>query len=72
LYSKQEGVFMSKKTVGIVALIIGIVIFVAALGADAIGVGGGSAIGWKQILGAVVGVAIGVVGMVLSRSPRPA
>jgi len=59
---------MSKRTMGIVALIIGIVIVVVALGADVIGVGARSAIGWKQILAAVLGVAIAIVGIVFSRT----
>jgi hypothetical protein len=58
---------MSKKTMGLVAVVIGTLIVVAALGADAIGVGGGSAIGWKQVLAAMMGVVIGAAGVVLSR-----
>jgi hypothetical protein len=44
-----------------------VLLFLVSLSADAIGVGEGTGIGWKQIVGAVVGVVIAAVGMVLLR-----
>lgn len=55
--------FVIKRLVMKGALIVaGIVITVVSLGADAIGVGEGTAIGYKQSIGAVAGVVIAIVG----------
>jgi hypothetical protein len=48
-------------SVGLVAL--GLVILVIFIGADALGIGEGTAIGWKQITGAVVGILIAGAGL---------
>ena len=48
-------------------LVVGVVVFLVSLLADAFGIGEGTGIGWKQIVGAVVGVVIAAVGMVLLR-----
>ena len=53
---------MSKKTIGIVLIILGVVLTIVSLAADVIGIGNGTGIGWKQILGAVVGVLVAVGG----------
>ncbi len=53
---------MSKKTIGIVGLILGIIILVVSLGADVFGLGNAMGFGWKQILGAVLGVILALVG----------
>jgi len=51
----------------VIFLVAGVLLFLVSLTADAIGVGEGTGIGWKQILGAVVGVVIAAVGMVQLR-----
>jgi hypothetical protein len=51
----------------VIFLVAGVLLFLVSLSADAIGVGEGTGIGWKQIVGAVVGVVIAAVGMVLLR-----
>lgn len=51
----------------VVFLVAGVLLFLVSLTADAIGVGEGTGIGWKQILGAVVGVVVAAVGMVQLR-----
>jgi len=51
----------------VVLLIGGVVLFLVSLGADVIGIGEGTGVGWKQITGAAVGVIIAVIGMVRLR-----
>ena len=53
---------MSNKTIGIVLIILGVGMMIVSLAADVIGIGNGTGIGWKQILGAVVGVLVAVGG----------
>lgn len=54
-----------KKTIGIVLFGVGAVILILSLAADPIGIGGSPGFGWKQILGALVGAVLTVVGLVL-------
>ena len=54
---------MAKKTIGYGLIAIGVIIAVVSLAADVIGIGNQNGIGWQQILGAVVGVVIIVVGI---------
>ena len=49
---------------GVVLLVVGVLVFLLCLAADAVGIGEGTGIGWKQITGAVIGVAIAAAGMV--------
>ncbi|MBN2085842.1 MAG: hypothetical protein JW748_11525 [Anaerolineales bacterium] len=57
---------MSKRTLGIVLIAAGILLILVSLLADTIGVGANTTvIGWKQILGAVIGAAVGAGGIVL-------
>ena len=53
---------MSKRTIGVLVIVLGVVVLVVSLSADALGIGNGAGIGWKQILGAVVGVLVAVGG----------
>ncbi len=46
---------------------VGIVIFLVSLFADHLGIGGYPGIGYKQVIGMVVGVVIGMIGFILSR-----
>ena len=56
----------NKKTIGIALLVVGVIVLIVSLAADAIGLGGAvGAFGYKQIIGAVVGVIVAVVGFVL-------
>lgn len=59
---KQPEENMSKRTIGIVLIVVGVVAVIVSLGADAMGIGNGQGMGWKQALGAVVGVIIVAVG----------
>jgi hypothetical protein len=55
-----------KKTVGTVLLVVGIVVLLLSLIADPIGIGGHTGFGRDQILGAIVGAIVTVVGLVLT------
>ena len=63
--SKGEIIMGNKKTIGIALLVVGVVLIIGSLAADAIGIGGAAGFGYKQIIGAVVGVIAAVVGFVL-------
>lgn len=56
---------MDKKTLSTVVLIIGIVILVASLFADSIGIGNNPGFGPNQTIGSVVGAAVTAVGFFL-------
>jgi len=59
---------MSNRNLGIAILVIGILIILISLLADVIGIGATSAVfGWKQILGAGIGVLVILAGIVVSR-----
>ena len=55
----------NKKTIGIALLAAGALVLIGSLAADAIGIGGAAGFGYKQIIGAVVGVIAAAVGFVL-------
>jgi len=57
---------MGGKTAGIVLLVVGIVILVLSLAADSIGIGGSAGFGPYQIVGAVVGAIVTIVGLILT------
>jgi len=47
----------------VIFLVVGVLLFVVSLAADAVGIGEGTGIGWKQITGAVIGAVIAAIGM---------
>ena len=55
----------NKKSIGIALLVVGVVLLIGSLAADAVGIGGAIGFGYKQIIGAVAGVIVAVVGFVL-------
>ena len=57
---------INKKTVGIVLLVVGIIVFALSLLADPIGIGGSSGFGSQQILGTIGGAIVVVVGLILT------
>ena len=63
---------MSRNTQGYWAIGVGIVILIISLGADAMGFGNNLGLGWKQALGAVVGVIVAAVGAWLWQGFPPA
>jgi hypothetical protein len=59
---------MSNRYLGITMILVGLLIMLVSLLADVIGVGARPDIfGWKQLLGACVGVVVSVAGIVISR-----
>ena len=54
----------NKKTLGIVLIVAGVVVLLVSLAADVVGIGGAPGFGYKQIIGAIAGVIIAVVGLV--------
>ena len=56
---------MSKRTIGIILLVVGILIILGSLGAGYIGLSASTIIGTKKILGAVVGLIVDIVGIYL-------
>ena len=53
------------RTLGVILLVIGVMLLVLAIGADAIGLGQTRAFGFKQVAGAVVGVLLATIGSLL-------
>ncbi len=54
---------MDTKTPSITMLAIGIMILVASLFADSLGIGGGSGFGLDQAVGSIVGAVVAAVGL---------
>jgi hypothetical protein len=61
---------MSDKTVGVVLLVAGVLLFLVSAAADSLGIGGYPGIGMKQLAGIVVGVVIAALGMLKLRSRK--
>lgn len=59
---------MDRKRIGSILLALGVVMLVLSALADPIGVGEGSGIGWKQVVGMVAGAIAIVIGAVWWRS----
>jgi hypothetical protein len=53
-----------------VLLVVGILIFLVSLLADAFGIGEGTGIGWKQITGSLVGLAVAAIGIVQMKKKK--
>lgn len=65
LSSKECLTMKRKKTIGVVLFGAGAVILILSLVADPIGIGGSLGFGWKQMLGALIGAGLTVLGLVL-------
>ena len=52
----------NKKTMGIALIVIGAIMLIVSLAADAIGLGGAPGFGWKQIIGVIAGVVVAAIG----------
>ena len=61
---------MSRRTQGLVMLVFGVLLFLVALAADPLGIGSAPGLGWKQIVGAVVGVVLAAAGMSMQRAAK--
>jgi hypothetical protein len=58
---------MGKKGLSLILIVVGIIILLVSLLADMIGIGGYPGIGYKQIIGAIVGAVISIIGFILYR-----
>jgi hypothetical protein len=58
---------MGKKGLSLILIVVGIIILLSSLLADMIGIGGYPGIGYKQIIGAIVGAVISIIGLILYR-----
>ena len=56
-----------QKAVSMALLVVGAILLIGSLAADPIGVGGSPGFGYRQIIGAIVGV-IGIIAGLISRS----
>ena len=55
---------MNNKTIGIIVIIVGVLLAAVSLLADVLGLGGDpNAVGWKQFLGAGVGILVVIIGV---------
>ena len=61
---------MAASTRSIVLIVIGVVLLAVSLLADAFGIGAHPGLGWKQLVGAAVGVVVAVIGIV-GRGKQP-
>jgi hypothetical protein len=52
---------------GLVWMVCGVIIIILSLGADLFGIGSSTGIGWKQLVGAAVGLVVLIVGFLLRR-----
>jgi uncharacterized membrane protein len=60
---------MSRRSLGVVVTVVGLLVLAIAVFADPLGIGGADdTFGWKQIVGVVVGAVIAVGGIVLAVS----
>ena len=68
----EEGVAVSRRTLGLAGVVLGIAVLAVSLLADRIGIGAmPGVLGWKQILGASVGVVLLAGGLMLARRGGP-
>jgi hypothetical protein len=58
---------MAKRGSALVILVVGVLLALVSLFADALGVGGQPGFGWKQTVGLAVGVALVALGLWLRR-----
>lgn len=59
---------MSGRTLGMVAVVLGVLLLLLSLGADMLGIGLDPRFGWKQIVGALAGGALAGFGILRLRS----
>ena len=53
---------MTRKTSGLILILLGLTFLAICLGADLIGIGNQTGIGWKQLSGAALGACAAIVG----------
>ena len=58
---------MAKKKLAVASVVVGLLLLLLSLSADGIGLGVSPGLGWKQIVGAVVGAVLAGAGAVMLR-----
>jgi hypothetical protein len=58
---------MSKRTIGIGLIVLGVIIAIVSLAADAIGLGKAPGLGWEQWTFACVGVIVALIGALVMK-----
>jgi Mg2+ and Co2+ transporter CorA len=53
---------MSKRTIGIGLIVLGVIFAIVSLAADAVGLGHAPGLGWEQLTWACVGVIVALIG----------
>ena len=53
---------MSRKTLGLILVVLGVLVIVVGAFADTLGIGEGGAFGWKQTVALIVGIIVAVAG----------
>jgi hypothetical protein len=61
---------MSKRTIGMALIVLGVILLIVSLAADSLGIGGAPGIGWKQLSGAGLGVIVAIVGVWLIQGEK--
>ena len=61
---------MTKKSVAVILLVVGVLLFLISAAADPLGIGGYPGLGFKQIAGIVVGVVLAAVGIARLRGTQ--
>lgn len=59
---------MTRRNVGLIVLIAGLLLVLAATTADLTGLGGQPGFGWRQMAGTALGVIVVIIGVVLYRT----
>jgi hypothetical protein len=61
----------NKRKIGLVLFAVGAILLIGSLSADVIRIGGTTGFGYKQIIGTVAGVSIGMVGLFYALGNNP-
>jgi hypothetical protein len=60
---------MTERNAGLIALIVGIIIVLAAVTADPTGLGGQPGFGWRQMAATALGIIVAIIGVILYGLP---
>lgn len=58
---------MSKRTIGIGLIVLGVIFAIVSLAADVVGLGKAPGLGWEQLTWACVGVIVSLIGTLVLR-----
>jgi len=58
---------MTKRNLGLIVLVVGIILVLAAETADLTGLSGRPGFGWRQMVGTALGVIVAIIGGILRR-----